>query len=116
MLAQRAVADSPRWTRAVEDQSAPIPEEITSKLGETIYIARRARRVNWPIVIGGPGNGDGSGGWGGLGAGGGSGNGGPGNGDGSGGNGGSGVGVGLGNDGQGESMVSSPCVLASAGE
>jgi len=27
MLAQRAVADSPRWTRAVEDQSAPIPGE-----------------------------------------------------------------------------------------
>jgi hypothetical protein len=34
MLAQRAVADSPRWTRAVEDQSAPIPEERTSKLGK----------------------------------------------------------------------------------
>ncbi len=26
MLAQRAVADSPRWTRAVEDHSGPIPE------------------------------------------------------------------------------------------
>jgi len=26
MLAQRAVEDSPRWTRAVEDPSAPIPE------------------------------------------------------------------------------------------
>jgi hypothetical protein len=33
VLAQRAVADSPRWTRAVEDQSAPIPEEITNELG-----------------------------------------------------------------------------------
>ena len=49
--------------------------------------------VNRPIVTGGPGNGDGSGG-----------------------NGGSGVGVGPGNDGQGESMVSPPCLLASAGE
>jgi len=36
VLAQRAVADSPRWTRAVEDQSAPIPEEITSELGGII--------------------------------------------------------------------------------
>jgi hypothetical protein len=33
MLAQRAVADSPRWTRAVEDQSAPIPKELTSEIG-----------------------------------------------------------------------------------
>jgi len=38
VLAQRAVADSPRWTRAVEDQSAPIPEEITSELGGIIYM------------------------------------------------------------------------------
>ena len=30
LLAQRAVADSPRWTHAVEDQSAPIPEEPMS--------------------------------------------------------------------------------------
>ena len=36
VLAQRAVEDSPRWTRAVEDQSAPIPEEVTSKLGGNI--------------------------------------------------------------------------------
>ena len=36
MLAQRAVADSPRWTRAVEDQSAPIPKEVTSELGGSI--------------------------------------------------------------------------------
>ena len=36
MLAQRAVADSPRWTRAVEDQSAPIPEEIPSEPGRII--------------------------------------------------------------------------------
>ena len=36
MLAQRAVADSPRWTRAVEDQSAPILEEVTSELGQTV--------------------------------------------------------------------------------
>jgi len=43
MLAQRAVADSLRWTRAVEDQSAPISEEITSELGRSIYIVRRAQ-------------------------------------------------------------------------
>ena len=36
MLAQRAAWESPRWTRAVEDQSAPIPKEITSELGRTI--------------------------------------------------------------------------------
>jgi hypothetical protein len=33
VLAQRAASEGPRWTRAVEDQSAPIPEEVTSKLG-----------------------------------------------------------------------------------
>jgi len=33
MLAQRAVEDSPRWTRAVEDQSAPIPEKWTNEFG-----------------------------------------------------------------------------------
>ena len=43
MLAQRAVADSPRWMRAVEDQSTPISEEITSELGGSIYIVRRAQ-------------------------------------------------------------------------
>jgi hypothetical protein len=37
VLAQRAAAEGPRWTRAGEDQSAPIPEEITSELGESIY-------------------------------------------------------------------------------
>ena len=74
-------------------------------------------QVNEPASsTGGPGNGDGSGCGGGVGVGAGSGNGGPGNGDGSGGNGGSGVGVGPGNDGPGESMVSSPCRPASAGE
>jgi len=36
VLAQRAASEGPRWTRAVEDQSAPIPEEVTSKLGRTI--------------------------------------------------------------------------------
>jgi len=36
VLAQRAASEGPRWTRAVEDQSAPIPEEITSKLGGII--------------------------------------------------------------------------------
>ena len=67
------------------------------------------------MVIGGPGNGEGFGGWGGAGVGAGSGNGGPGNGEGSGGNGGSGAGFGSTSDGPGESMISSPCLLASAG-
>ena len=31
VLAQRAASEGPRWTRAVEDQSAPIPEERTHK-------------------------------------------------------------------------------------
>jgi len=33
VLAQRAASEGPRWTRAVEDQSAPIPKEVTSELG-----------------------------------------------------------------------------------
>ena len=33
VLAQRAASEGPRWTRAVEDQAAPIPEEITNELG-----------------------------------------------------------------------------------
>ena len=33
MLAQRAAWEGPRWTRAVEAQSGPILNEITSKLG-----------------------------------------------------------------------------------
>ena len=53
VLAQRAVADSPRWTRAVEDQSAPIPEETTSELGWTSYIVRRAQlRINQTTLLG----------------------------------------------------------------
>ena len=43
MLVQRAASEGPRWTRAVEDQSAPIPEEITSERGRIIYIVRRAQ-------------------------------------------------------------------------
>ena len=35
--------EGPRWTRAVEDQSAPTPEEITGKLGWKIYFVRRAQ-------------------------------------------------------------------------
>jgi hypothetical protein len=48
MLAQRAVADSPRWTRAVGDQSAPIPEEKTSKLGGIIcnLVQRAQSRID----------------------------------------------------------------------
>jgi hypothetical protein len=45
VLAQRAASEGPRWTRAVEDPSAPIPEEITSKLGGIIY--NLARRAQW---------------------------------------------------------------------
>ena len=41
VLAQRAASEGPCWTRAVEDQSAPIPEEITSELGRM----RRSRQV-----------------------------------------------------------------------
>jgi hypothetical protein len=29
--------EGPRWTRAVEDQSAPIPHEVTSELGEIYF-------------------------------------------------------------------------------
>jgi hypothetical protein len=43
VLAQRAASEGPRWTRAVEDQSAPIPRDITIKLGGTMYIVRCAQ-------------------------------------------------------------------------
>ena len=36
LLAERAPSEGPRSTRAVEDQSAPIPKERTSKLGGII--------------------------------------------------------------------------------
>ena len=39
---RRAIGGWVRKLRAVEDQSAPIPEEITSELGRIIYIVRRA--------------------------------------------------------------------------
>ena len=38
MLAQRAVEDSPRWTRAVGDRSDLPPGEGTSELGRIIYM------------------------------------------------------------------------------
>ena len=42
VLAQRAASEVPRWTRAVEDQSAPIPKEMMSKLGRIVCnLARR---------------------------------------------------------------------------
>ena len=42
VLAQRAASEGPRWTRAVGDQSSPIPEEIPSELGSIIgSLARR---------------------------------------------------------------------------
>jgi hypothetical protein len=37
VLAQRAASEGPRWTRAVEDQLAPIPEEKTRELEERIF-------------------------------------------------------------------------------
>jgi hypothetical protein len=40
MLAQRAASEGPRWTRAVEDQSAPIPEEKTREFGEVSLATR----------------------------------------------------------------------------
>ena len=40
-LSNRAASEGPRWTRAVEDQSAPIPEEIASELGGIIFILLR---------------------------------------------------------------------------
>jgi hypothetical protein len=46
VLAQRAASEGPRWTRAVEAQSAPIPEEITSELGGTLYRWTRAVESN----------------------------------------------------------------------
>jgi|CXWL01.1.fsa_nt_gi hypothetical protein len=36
VLAQRAASEGPRWTRAVDDHSAPIPEEVASKHGRII--------------------------------------------------------------------------------
>ena len=43
---------SGRWTRAVGDQSAPIPEEITNELGEmgnlvVLLLAERAPSEGW---------------------------------------------------------------------
>jgi hypothetical protein len=35
VLAQRAASEGPRWTRAVEDQSAPIPREKRASLEGT---------------------------------------------------------------------------------
>jgi hypothetical protein len=52
VLAQRAASEGPRWTRAVEDQSAPIPREITSKLGGNMYIVRCAVKKNLPAPSG----------------------------------------------------------------
>jgi hypothetical protein len=38
VLPERARWECARWTRAVEDQSAPIPREIARKLGGIIYM------------------------------------------------------------------------------
>jgi hypothetical protein len=51
MLVQRAALEGPRWTRAVEDQSVPIPEEITSKLGGgTCRLVRRPQWANMGAI------------------------------------------------------------------
>ena len=56
MLAQRAASEGPRWTRAVEDQSVPIPEEETSELGRIIYIVRHVQsRIDQTILKGASG-------------------------------------------------------------
>ena len=47
MLAQRAVEDSPRWTRAVEDQSDPITERQSASSGGT-FISFDARSEGQP--------------------------------------------------------------------
>ena len=52
MLAQRAACEGPRWTRAVEDRSAPIPEEIASELGGII---RTDKGVERPMLAVKPG-------------------------------------------------------------
>jgi hypothetical protein len=49
VLAQRAASEGPRWTRAVEDQSAPIPEEKMSELGERII--SRLLRPCWTVCL-----------------------------------------------------------------
>ena len=50
MLAQRAASEGPRWTRAVEDPSAPIPKEVARDLrriggSQTVLLARRTRTI-----------------------------------------------------------------------
>ena len=46
VLAERAASEGPRWTRAMEDHSAPIPEEIMSKLGWIIgFLAATGQRT-----------------------------------------------------------------------
>jgi hypothetical protein len=52
LLAQRAASEGPRWTRAVEDQSAPIPEEISSELGGIREINRDILNFyGWPCKV-----------------------------------------------------------------
>ena len=41
----------PRWTRAVEDQSAPIPEELTSELGGIICNLARRPQLEAPHTL-----------------------------------------------------------------
>ena len=40
MLAQRAASEGPRWTRAVEDPSVPIPKEVAGDLRKISGAAR----------------------------------------------------------------------------
>ena len=53
--ATRGLGD-PRWMRAMEDPSAPIPQERTSELGRNMYIVRCAQEsggfVGWKGFVG----------------------------------------------------------------
>ena len=51
MLAQRAAWEGPRWTRAVEDQSASIPEKIASELGGIIRTDNSVERSTRAVGI-----------------------------------------------------------------
>jgi len=55
VLAQRAASEGPHWMRAMEDHSAPIPEERTSKLGG--IIRSLIRRVQSKATLATPPNG-----------------------------------------------------------
>jgi hypothetical protein len=54
VLAQRAVADSPRWTRALEDQPGYLVKRKESELGMTVLrtqLGGRQARPVWPVSL-----------------------------------------------------------------